>query len=108
MIVAKVIPFDMYREGKYFGYPECCTNALRNHELTFGESAFTGSGYIPCDTCAKKPYDELVAEIQRNRVCSIPFPNGSGLDPETRKFTEEFYVFMGGIDTHAEVTNEDI
>lgn len=56
--------------GVAYGYPECC---IKHFVLTAGINvddreyfvghALNGSGFVPCPDCAKKPLDELVADI---------------------------------------------
>lgn len=66
--------------GLYFGYPVCCINLF----LLRAEAVFDGkdfrqfnmqpfmhnlepTGYMMCPECQKKPREQLIDEINRNR-----------------------------------------
>lgn len=68
----------MYISGLWFGYPECCCNGFCN---TFDgrdfsdDIMFAGTGFIPCPQCqATMTEEQLRTEIERNRLCTQPFP----------------------------------
>lgn len=81
--------FDVW--GKYFGFPKCCVRAFVKHEMNsdIGYSSFVGirklhlTGFVPCTKCNNnKTESELLTEIEKNRICDVPFP-------ETNNFIEE-------------------
>jgi hypothetical protein len=103
MVMVRIDPSDMYSSmGAFFGYPKCCIDALFDWDKKSSHSEFHGTGFVPCKECAKKPYDELLAEIQSNRVCKTPFPNGTsvgrrGPDDDYAPFTTEYLDYLAGL-----------
>ena len=71
-------PFDTFhRHGRYFGYPDCCIDAFTRFEhLGQPKRKLHGTGFVPCLVCEEsKTIDQLKEEIERNRLCPIPFPD---------------------------------
>lgn len=78
--------------GKYFGYPECCTEAFigmvsRDESPTEPQcQAGQHTGFIPCPTCTDKILKEELSpkEFLANsgipRICPTPFPEESSLE----------------------------
>lgn len=66
-----------HRHGRYFGYPDCCINAFAMFDhIGKPKRKLWGTGFVPCYTCDQtKTEDQLKEEIERNRLCPIPFPN---------------------------------
>lgn len=69
---------NMYDLGVYLGYPSCCIDTFlgfvysgklkRNYKFTL-----KGTGFVPCETCASRPVDEMVALIDSTRKASVSF-----------------------------------
>lgn len=70
--------------GKYYGYPECCTqsfNTIQVYERSLVQkSVHKNTGFIPCHECAMKIVNnETTLEgLIKNRICKTAFPNGGG------------------------------
>ena len=58
--------------GKYFGYPNCCINALLKGEQQ-KDSVFSGTGFLPCASCNNKDPFEIMDIINTNRICPNKF-----------------------------------
>lgn len=102
-MMAVYVPVELRCMGSFFGYPRCCIDAFYDWDKRSAYSEFHGTGFIPCKECVKKPYDELLAEIQRNRICKAPFPMGTsvlkrGRFEEYAPFTAEYTNYINGID----------
>lgn len=72
--------------GRFFGLPVCCIKQFVYGPRRRGVDHFTGSGYIPCDECVKRPKQEVIDEINRHRFCDKPFP---------KENMKQFKEFMG-------------
>jgi len=70
--------------GRHFGFPDCCIQAFL--DMCSGKrgdlprTEFDGTGYRPCDSCAKKDLSKLVSEINSRRLHPNPFPDSSGFE----------------------------
>lgn len=81
--------------GLWLGYPTCCCHAFgpdKTNGLTYAlkgiDVVTDGTGFIPCEVCnATKTREQLIDEINANRICPVPFPK------EGMKHVEEFDVF---------------
>ena len=64
--------------GVYFGYPECCIEAFLTEDFSIRPTRkLSGTGYIPCAKCNEKyTEEELTENINKNRECPTPFPDG--------------------------------
>lgn len=65
--------------GRYYGFPSCCVKDFvdgKSHAYRLRKKRhLDGTGFIPCYQCQrKKTATQLMEEIQRNRICSLPFP----------------------------------
>lgn len=73
--------------GLILGYPACCIDMFCMRGVQILETGYSelgtsfqdddgqDVGFIMCDDCAKKPRDELIAEINNERFPSLPpFP----------------------------------
>lgn len=63
-------------QGRNFGYPECCINQfliLSGTPWWYSELPWYSSrtlkldGYVPCESCAKTPRQQLVNDINSRR-----------------------------------------
>lgn len=80
----KMNQFKYGHHGKRFGFPKCCIDSWCNEinasnlgrdSVKYDNSGFSGTGFIPCEKCLNKSYDDLVAEINNNRDKNLkPFP----------------------------------
>lgn len=65
-------------KGKYYGYPVCCIKSFveLKHLKKEWPNKFAGTGYIPCEACAKHlTMLEMQANINANRDKGLaPFP----------------------------------
>ena len=58
--------------AKYYGYPNCCTEAfLKGNQNR--QNIFVGTGFLPCNTCARKDPMEILKIIDTNRICPEKF-----------------------------------
>lgn len=71
--------------GRYFGYPECCSDWFLNRVISFvpltekQEQVHNGYGFIPCPLCAEKINNSFpITELIKNRICSTPYPKDGG------------------------------
>jgi hypothetical protein len=67
--------------GRWLGYPECCIQdfLLRfdtyNPSVAYVKRPLHGTGFVPCPICSATYTDEeLIAKIEANRKCPLPFP----------------------------------
>jgi hypothetical protein len=60
--------------GIYLGYPRCCIESLAAGHWAKAGLPCTGTGYVPCFECRKKPEEELLDYIEKYRLCDLPFP----------------------------------
>ena len=64
------------RLGEGLGYPKCCIDEFIVADYTNRPTRkFTGTGYVPCESCNEKTHEELEATINANRKCPQRFPN---------------------------------
>ncbi len=68
----EVITMHPRDKGLYFGYPPCCVEAFLNGESV--DSLFDGTGFKTCQKCSKRPYLDVLEEINRNRKHHERFP----------------------------------
>jgi hypothetical protein len=99
-LASKLLGFKLM--GQFFGYPECCIEAFltRARKMitatdreAFEKAALVTSeqdkftlGFVPCPECAKKYPPGQEFQLISNRVCSVPYPDGSTYGA----FEEEF------------------
>lgn len=69
-----------YLIGRYFGYPECCLTDMAGLIQRKTSTIYDGTGYKPCEACAKRPMEDVLKEIAERRACPTPFPDDSGFD----------------------------
>ena len=62
--------------AKCYGFPDCCVDFYINKEKSTVpiHDKFEDSGYIPCEACRSKTYEDLVAEIDSKRLTPNDFP----------------------------------
>jgi hypothetical protein len=64
--------------GRYFGYPECCTDDLTPGFTLpgYSQSPLCGTGFVPCPHCyTHATAADLVTQIQARRCSPLPFPD---------------------------------
>lgn len=71
--------------GNHFGYPKCCTESFINRmdayaivadiggQILWDDRQLAGTGFIPCSDCDSKTEEELIVEINSNRLDVHPF-----------------------------------
>lgn len=68
--------------GVWFGFPKCCIEAFDQLKHLCKDTEnwpLIGTGFVPCEKCATtKTTEALLEEIEANRFCPTPFPNGGG------------------------------
>lgn len=90
--------------GKYYGFPSCCVESMiefcdKNPEKGYAwevkRNKFSGSGFVPCDKCDRKPALITKFRIAHNRICPSKFPHTLGFSLDFKeiqrsvKFTEQ-------------------
>lgn len=83
--------------GKWYGYPDCCVDALCKGEQKRG-GYFTGTGFVPCIKCYDRNPEDVVAHIKVNRWSSeglLDWSVRSYDNKEELVFIENFWRCMG-------------
>lgn len=83
--------------GKWYGYPDCCIDALCKGEQKRG-GYFTGTGFVPCIKCYDKPVEDVVAHIKVNRWSSEELLDWSARSYDNKEelvFIKNFWRCMG-------------
>lgn len=68
--------------GEFYGFPACCIEYFREHDMETvvkdnqTDFVLSDTGFIACPHCRTKSAEELTAEINKNRACPTPFPDG--------------------------------
>lgn len=68
-----------------------------HHGLTYGDAEFPlrGTGFVPCPKCSATYTDEeLLAYIEANRFCPVPFPDAETVDWDTNTHVQDFIVTL--------------
>jgi hypothetical protein len=66
--------------GIYCGYPQCCRDAFeqcansQNYDRPY-INPFHGSGFVACESCAKREMNDVMKEINDHRFRPYPFIN---------------------------------
>lgn len=70
--------------GIWYGFPTCCIEWFKENflDLYFDKDSeedfvLLGSGLVVCPACRERQEQEILTEIQTQRICPRPFPDGA-------------------------------